>query len=68
MKYIVLLGRICYSAIFIGSGIGHFSNAAIEYARLAGVPMAGFLVPFSGVIAVLGGAFSSDIKLVWELG
>ncbi len=55
MKYIVLLGRICYSAIFIGSGIGHFTTSAIEYARLAGVPMAGFLVPFSGLIAVLGG-------------
>lgn len=56
MKYLVLLGRIFYSAIFIGSGIGHFSSAAIEYAHLAGVPMAGFLVPFSGTIAILGGA------------
>lgn len=55
MKYLVLLGRIFYSAIFIGSGIGHFSSSAIEYARLADVPMAGFLVPFSGVIALLGG-------------
>lgn len=55
MKYLVLLGRIFYSAIFIGSGIGHFSSSAIEYARMAGVPMAGFLVPFAGLIALLGG-------------
>jgi putative oxidoreductase len=55
VKYLVLLGRFFYSAIFIGSGTGHFTNAAVEYARLEGVPMAGFLVPFSGVIALLGG-------------
>lgn len=55
MKFLVLLGRIFYSAIFIGSGIGHFSSEAIHYAQGYHVPFAEFLVPFSGALAVLGG-------------
>ncbi|HUD01360.1 MAG TPA: DoxX family protein [Rhabdochlamydiaceae bacterium] len=55
MKFLVLLGRFFYSAIFIASGFGHFSHDAIHYAGMHGVPMAEFLVPFSGVIAILGG-------------
>ena len=55
MKFLVLLGRFLYSAIFIGSGIGHFEPSTIHYAAAHGVPMAGFLVPLSGVIALLGG-------------
>jgi putative oxidoreductase len=55
MKFLVLLGRIFYSAIFVASGLGHFSSEAIHYAGMHGVPMAEFLVPFSGVIAILGG-------------
>lgn len=55
MKILVLLGRIFYSVIFIGSGIGHFSQSAMDYAQMHGVPMANFLVPASGLIALLGG-------------
>lgn len=55
MKFLVLLGRIFYSAIFIGSGMGHFSSSSVQYAELHGVPMASFLVPASGVLALLGG-------------
>lgn len=55
MKFLVLLGRIFYSAIFIGSGLGHFASGTIEYAQMHGVPMAGYLVPFSGLLALLGG-------------
>jgi|SRR6185436_6270214 len=55
MKYLVLLGRLFYSAIFIGSGLGHFSSGTVQYAQMHGVPMGGFLVPFSGVLALLGG-------------
>jgi putative oxidoreductase len=36
-------------------GIGHFKSTTIAYAASAGVPMAGFLVPASGALAVLGG-------------
>ncbi len=55
MKFLVLIGRVFYSAIFIGSGIQHFSSGAIHYAQGYDVPFAEFLVPFSGLLAVLGG-------------
>ena len=54
-KYIPLLGRILFSAIFILASFNHFSTATIDYAAAQGVPMAGFLVPVSGIIALLGG-------------
>jgi putative oxidoreductase len=55
MKFLVLLGRIFYSVIFIISGLSHFSSEAIHYAQGYHVPYAEFLVPFSGILAVLGG-------------
>ena len=55
MKYIVLLGRILYSLMFLSSGQPLFSGVAVGYASSQGVPLASFLVPFSGVIAIVGG-------------
>ena len=55
MKYTVLLGRILFSVIFLNSGIFHFSGMAVGYASAQGVPLASILVPFSGVIAIVGG-------------
>ena len=55
MKFLALLGRICYSAIFILSGPNHFGAKDIGYAASSGVPMPSVLVPLSGVIAILGG-------------
>ena len=55
MKYIVLIGRVLYSLIFINSGIFHFTQKAIDYASAQGVPMASFLVPASGIMAIAGG-------------
>lgn len=55
MKYVVLLGRILYSAIFILAAMGHFSQPAIQYAENYGVPMASLLVPLSGIIGLVGG-------------
>jgi putative oxidoreductase len=52
---VVLLGRFLFAAIFLMSGLMHFSSQEIGYAAKAGVPMAGFLVPAAGVIAALGG-------------
>jgi putative oxidoreductase len=54
MKYIVPLGRFLYSFIFLMAGMGHFSAASIGYAASAGVPMASFLVPLSGIISMIG--------------
>jgi putative oxidoreductase len=55
MKYIVLLGRILYSLMFLNSGLFLFSGMAADYASSKGVPLASFLVPFSGVMAIVGG-------------
>ena len=55
MKYLVLLGRILYSSIFIMASFSHFSKGTIEYATAHGVPIASILVPLSGIIALLGG-------------
>lgn len=63
MRYIPLLGRFLYSATFIASGFNHFRADSISYAAGQGVPMATFLVPVSGLLAILGG-FS--ILLGWK--
>ena len=55
MSYVVLLGRVFYSLLFILASFGHFSKETVAYAANAGVPMAGLAVPVSGVICLLGG-------------
>jgi putative oxidoreductase len=55
MKFIVPLGRVFYSLIFINSGFSHFSSASVDYANSQGVPMASILVPLSGIMAIAGG-------------
>ena len=55
LAYVVLLGRIFYSAIFIMSGPNHFKAETIGYAAAQGVPLASIAVPLSGIIALLGG-------------
>ena len=55
MKFIVLLGRVFYSLIFIVAAPGHFKAGTIAYATSQGTPMANILVPLSGVLALLGG-------------
>jgi putative oxidoreductase len=54
-RYFVPLGRLFFVAIFVMSGPMHFKSAMVEHASNAGVPFASFLVPASGVIALLGG-------------
>lgn len=55
MKYQVLFGRILFSLIFVFAGLTHFSSDVIGYAASQGVPLASIAVPFSGVVALLGG-------------
>lgn len=55
MKYIVLLGRILYTTIFLMAAPGHFTAKTIAFAASKGVPIASLAVPVSGVIAFLGG-------------
>jgi putative oxidoreductase len=54
-KWIVLLGRILFSSIFILKSFTHFSSGAINHAFQMGVPMAEVLVPIAGLLALLGG-------------
>lgn len=54
-KYIVLLGRLLFSAIFITKSFSHFSPKMISFAAEMGVPMATFTVPIAGIVALLGG-------------
>jgi putative oxidoreductase len=55
MGYIVLAGRILFALIFITSGFSHFKAQTIQHAASHGVIMPGFLVPASGVLAIVGG-------------
>ncbi len=55
LRWLVPLGRLLFSLIFVSSGLSHFSQATIGYAASQGVPYAGFFVPLAGVLAVVGG-------------
>ena len=52
---VVLLGRFLFAAIFLMSGLGHFSKQTIAFAASQGVPLASIAVPFAGLIALAGG-------------
>ena len=59
MDFILLLGRILFVLIFIGSGLqGHLRESAgtIAYARSKGAPNPEALVPATGVAMLLGSA------------
>jgi putative oxidoreductase len=55
MNYVLLLGRLLYSLIFIIAATGHFSRETIQMAADHGFPMASLLVPVSGILLLLGG-------------
>ena len=66
MKYIVLVGRILFSFIFVMTIMGHFSKQDINFAAAAGVPLASIAVPVSGIIAFLGGlSIAFGYKAKW---
>jgi putative oxidoreductase len=52
---IVFLGRFLFALIFVFAGPRHFFSQTIAYAASQGVPLASIAVPFSGVLAILGG-------------
>ncbi len=55
MKYVIFIGRLLFSMIFILASLGHFSSDAIQYAAREGVPLPQLFIPVTGVIALLGG-------------
>jgi putative oxidoreductase len=52
---VVLAARILFALIFLMAGPNHFVSKMIAYAASQGVPLASIAVPFSGVLALLGG-------------
>lgn len=54
---VVVAGRMCFAAIFILGGLGHFLNYSgeVAYAQSMGVPMADLLVPVAGAMILIGG-------------
>ncbi len=55
MPIILLIGRILYASIFILSSLTHFSLKTIEAYANQGFPLPYVLIPFSGLLALLGG-------------
>ena len=57
MDALVLIGRIVFSALFLFSAVGHFTQTAgmTGYAQARGVPAAKFAVLAGGVLLGLGG-------------
>jgi putative oxidoreductase len=53
-----LIGRILFSMVFIGSGIGHLTQTegSAQYATYKKIPNAKLMVQVSGVAMLLGGA------------
>lgn len=54
-RYLVPAGRALFALIFISASAGHFAPQTIGYAAQQGVPLAGVLVPVSGLIGLAGG-------------
>jgi putative oxidoreductase len=55
IAFLVPLGRALFAAIFILGSFGHFTSVYITAAAQAGVPMPNIVVPFAGIMALLGG-------------
>lgn len=55
VRYIAFVARQLFSVIFIIASAGHFTGESVALAAEHGVPMAGVLVPVSGLIALAGG-------------
>ena len=55
MNQLVLLGRVFYSAVFLISVPGYFTDNTIRYVAAQGLPLAGFVVPLLGSFALMGG-------------
>lgn len=55
MRYVVLIGRILFAAIFITAAPRHFTHEGVQHAADLGVPLAAVLVPISGILAFVGG-------------
>jgi putative oxidoreductase len=66
MRYLYLAGRILFALIFITAVPRHFTHEGVQHAAELGVPLAGLLVPISGVMALAGGlSVAAGYKTRW---
>lgn len=58
MDVVVLIGRVLFAGLFLGSAVGHLTqtDAMAGYAQAKGVPSARFAVLATGVLLLAGGA------------
>ncbi len=54
-RYMVPLGRLFFSIIFILASKHHFESGTVGYAASHGVPFAALLVPITGLMILAGG-------------
>jgi putative oxidoreductase len=69
MSFVVLIGRILFAALFLGSAVGHLTRteSMAAYAKSKGVPMAWLATFGGGILLGLGGL--SVLLGVWaDLG
>lgn len=55
MNILPLIGRVLFALIFILTGMEHLFGGGADYAAAAGVPAAKLMVPFAGLLSLLGG-------------
>lgn len=57
MDLVLLLGRVMFAAIFLGSGLNHFQSKdeLVGYAKMKGAPAPETMVPLTGAVLLLGG-------------
>lgn len=57
MEILFLVGRVLFSALFLLSGVGHFTQTEqmTQYTKAAGVPAPKLAVLGTGVLLLLGG-------------
>src|ERR1700730_11552563 len=66
MRYLVLIGRVLFSLIFITAAPRHFTHEGIQHAADLGMPLATLLVPVSGLMAIAGGlSVAAGYKTRW---
>jgi len=63
MRYIPLIGRAMFAAIFLKAVPGHFQEETIAFVSEQGIPWAGLFVPLAGFLALAGGL---SVLLGWR--
>ena len=67
MRWMYVVGRLCFALIFIVAAPRHFTGEGISHASDLGVPLASLAVPVSGLMALAGGlGVASGYRVEWS--